>query len=124
MSSRLGKLRAALDVVKEQEASLWIAGMADIYKYQVESGTASLSLVESTDHRLIFRLSCQTDPGLYDQRLTIEVTTPPDWPADRTRLRDSQGGTVAVRRAQSAGQAILRFDVPPRTAGYTIELSP
>ena len=124
LSSSEAIFRAALDVVNEHEASLWIAGMADIYKYQVESSTASLSLVESTDHRLVFRLSCPTDPELYDQPLTIEVTPPADWPADRTRVRDAQGGTVAVRKAERAGPAVLEFEVPPRTAEYTVALSP
>lgn len=124
LSSSEANFRAALDIAKAYEASLWIAGMADIYKYQLERSTASLSLVESTNHRLVFRLSCQTDPGLYDQLLTIEVTPPPDWQADRIRVRDSQGEAVAVGKAQSAGQAVLRFEVPPHTAGYTIELSP
>ena len=121
LSSSEANFRAALDVVKEHETSLWIAGMADIYKYQIESSTASLSLVESLDHRLVFRLSCQTDPELYDELLTIEVTPPPDWPADRIRMRDSQGEAVTLKKI--SGQTVLRCRVAPRSAAYTIELS-
>jgi hypothetical protein len=123
MSSSEANFRAALDVVKEHEASLWIAGLADIYKYQVESNTASLSLVESTDHRLVFRLSCQTDPELYDQPLTMEVTVPKSWPPARIGVRNSQDEAIGVRGTNSTVQEVLRFDVAPRTACYIIELN-
>jgi hypothetical protein len=124
LSSSDANFRAALDIAREHEAAVWIAGMADIHKYQTERNGSSLSLVASNDDRLTFRLSCQTDPKLYDQFLTIEVTLPASWPPDRVGVRDSQGEAIAVRRAKVGGQTVLRFGVAPRTASCTIGLSP
>lgn len=123
LSSSEANFRAALDIVKEHEASLWIAGLADIYKYQVESSTASLSFVESTDHRLVFGLACQTDSELYDQWLTIEVAAPKPWSPDRIGVRDAQGNTLRLRETKPGAQTVLRFEVAPRTARYIIELN-
>jgi len=36
LSSSEANLRAALDIAKKYEEDLWIAGMAEIYKYQTE----------------------------------------------------------------------------------------
>ena len=36
LSSSEGNFRAVLDITKEHESKLWIAGMADIFKYQEE----------------------------------------------------------------------------------------
>ncbi len=122
LGSSEANLRAALDIARGHEAALWISGMADIYRYQTERNASSLSLLESDNRRLTFRLSCQTDPKLYDQPLTIEVAPPASWPPDRIAVRDSQDRAIAVRRAQIGGQTILRFEVAPRTVGCTIEL--
>ncbi len=124
LSSSEANFRAALDTAKAHEASLWIAGMADIYKYQLERSCSSLSLGESREGRFRFTLSWQTDPELYDQPLTIEITPPKSWPVERVGVRDAQGEAVVLRQAKNAGRAVLRFDVPPRTAQYTIELRP
>jgi hypothetical protein len=124
LSSSEANFRAALEVVKEHQAVLWIAGMADIYKYQAERNGSSLSLIESSDCRLRFRLSCQTDPELYDQPLTIEVTPSVYWPLDRVGVKDSEGEAIAVRCAHNGDQTVLRFELPPRTAECAIELSP
>ena len=47
LSSSEENFRAAMDIAKENEAELWIAGMADIYKYQTERAGATLALVSS-----------------------------------------------------------------------------
>ena len=122
LSSSEENFRAALEIAKTHEESLWIAGMADIYKYQTERSSASLSLAKSTDRELVFRLSCQTDPELYDQNLTIEVTPTSSDQLDQIAVRDSHGKDVAVRIVQIGEQEVLRFDVPPRRSEYAIEL--
>ena len=123
-SSSETNFRAALDVAKEHEAALWIAGMADIYKYQAERSASALSLVKSDPSQLSFKLSCFTDPELYDQPLTIEVTTPESWPPDRIVVTDLQDEAIALRTGQGSGQRVLRFEVAPRSAAYTIKLVP
>ena len=124
LSSSEANFRAVLDIAKEHEAALWIAGMADIYKHQTERSGSALSLVKSDPRHLSFKLSCLTDPELYDQPLTIEVTTPKSWPRDRIVVTDVQGNAIAVRTVQASGQIMLRFELAPRTAAYTIKLGP
>jgi hypothetical protein len=83
LSSSEANFRAVLDIAKEHESALWIAGMADIHKYLMERSGSALSLVTSDPGHLSFKLSCATDPDLYDQPLTIEVEIPKSWPPDQ-----------------------------------------
>lgn len=116
--------RAALDIAKEHERDLWIAGMADIYKYQTERNGSSLSVVQSDARHFAFRLSIQTDQELYDQPLTVEVLTPASRSLEGIAVQDAQGKAIALRKVQANGQTVLRLDVPPRTADYTIQWRP
>jgi len=124
LSSSEANFRAALDIVREHEEMLWVAGMADIHKYQIERSHSSLSLRESKDGQLVFRVTCRTDPSLYDQPMTIEVAPPESWPSDQIVIMDSQGTVIAVRKAERDGQPLLRFDVVPQSAEYSVELTP
>jgi hypothetical protein len=124
LSSSEANFRAVLDIAKEHEAAIWIAGMADIHKYQTECNGARLTLVRSEPRCLTFRLSCLADPELYDQPLTIEVAPPLSCPPNRLAVTSSQGKASASRTVQAHGKAVLRFEAAPRTADYTIELIP
>jgi hypothetical protein len=124
LSTSEANFRAVLDIAKEQQAVLWIAGMADIHKYQTERNGSKLALVSSDPRRLTFRLSCLTAPELYDQPLTIEVTPPASRQPERIAVQDAQGQAIAVRTAQASGRHVLRFEVAPRSAAYTIALGP
>jgi hypothetical protein len=113
--------RAALDIAKEHEPQLWIAGMADIYKYQTERRAAKLEIRDATDRRVAIELSCETDPNLYNQPLTIEAVLPSSWPPNQVTV--TRGGTaIPTAPADSnSGQEIIRFDAPPAAAVYVIE---
>ena len=124
LSSSEANFRSALDITKKHEASLWIAGMADIHKYQTERTGAALSLVKSGDRQLLFRLICLTDLELYDQPLTLEMKMTAARTLERVAVKDRDGKAIAVRRWHDGGQTVWRFDVFPRTADYTIELKP
>lgn len=124
LSSSEANFRAVLDIVKKQAAVLWIAGMADIHKYQTERTGASLALVRSDPRHLTFKLSCVTDPELYDQPLTIEVRAAAPRSLERIAVQDAQGQASAVRTVDADGQTVARFEVAPRAAAYTIELGP
>ena len=116
--------RAVLDIAKEHERQLWIAGMSDIYKYQTERRAAQLTIENDGPHAVRLRLVCSTDPELYDQPLTIELTLP-DSPSDgRAVVTDSQGATIDTRSAKTNGRTQVRFDVPPRNGRFRIELMP
>lgn len=121
-SSSEENFRAALDVAREHESDLWIAGMADIYKYQTEWHGATLTLGNGGPDRLDLRLSCSAPPELYDQPLTIEVTLPKSWPPGRVAVQDAHNKTIASRPHEANGSTTLRFDVAPRDGLYSLRL--
>lgn len=122
LSSSEANFRSALDIAKAHRSTLWIAGMADIHKYQAERDTARLTLLDSGAAGLKFRIACQTDPELYDQPLTLEMTSTGALDATRLAIKDGGGKAVPVRAGDGAGDAVLRFDVAPSGATYSIEI--
>jgi hypothetical protein len=120
LSSSETHFRAALDIAKEHESDLWIAGMADIYKYQTERRGAALAIQDSGPGRVDLRLSCSMPPELYDQPLTIELTLPKSWPPDRVAVQNAQNKPVATRLQKANGKDVLRFEAPPRDALYSL----
>jgi len=123
LSTSEANFRAALDVAKEHEADLWIAGMADIHKYQTERRGAKLQIESGGQRRARVRLTCSTAPELYDQPLTVELTLPPSWSPQRVVVRDHEADEIDTRKATTAEGVVLRFDVPPTDSRYTIEES-
>ncbi|MCA9175375.1 MAG: polysaccharide deacetylase family protein [Planctomycetales bacterium] len=124
LSSSEANFRAALDVAKQHREALWIAGMADIHKYQLERNSSALKLLESDDDRIAFRLECSADAELYDQPLTIEMAGSPAWPADQLRLQDARGAAIAVRKVSTDGGVVLRAELAARSASYFVVRSP
>jgi len=124
LSSSEANFRAALNVAKEHPSNLWIAGMADIHKYQSERNASKLTLQRSDPKHLIFQLTCLTDAALYDQPLTIEVAHPQPLDATRLKVKSAEGSVIPLRTANAEGSSVLRFDVPPHDAVYSVELTP
>ncbi len=121
LSSSEANFRAALDIAKEHEAELWIAGMADIHKYQTERRCAALSIENKGDRRAILRFSCGTEPELYDQPLTIDVALPASWTTERVIVINHEGAKVDARRVLASEGVMLRFDAKPVDSEYTVE---
>jgi hypothetical protein len=121
LSTSEANFRAAMEVVKEHESDLWIAGMADIYKYQMERRATKLAFEHEVPDRAALVVSCLTDPNLFDQPLTIELTVPDSWSAKDVSVKGRDGKSVPIRTADLSGRAILRFDVVPVNETYTIE---
>lgn len=119
LSTSEANFRAALDIAKNHQAELWIAGMADIYKYQTERRGARLSIENN-----ILKLSCSTEPELYDQLLTIDVTPPKSWMTEPVIITNLKGQKIDVRKVTTSDGVVLRFDVPPIDSTYTIEKTP
>ncbi len=112
--------RAALDLVKQHRSDLWIAGMADIYKYQVERAGAALAMEGTSADRAVLRLTCSTDPQLYDQPLTLQITLPESWPPDRVAVSDAASKSLPTESQSTADGTTIRFDVPPVTSEFVI----
>jgi len=79
-------LRDVLAIAKAHENDLWIAGMADIYKYQTERQATKLWLSAESPQQVYLRLFCGTNPEWYDQPLTMEMVLPPSWPLSSIRV--------------------------------------
>ena len=115
--------RATLATAKANERHLWIAGMADIYKYQTERQAAKLELHAETPQRVLLKLCCGTDPHLYDQPLTIELVLPTAWPPNKVKIIRAEPHPAEVLAA-APNTRTIRLSVPPLTSSYTIERSP
>ncbi|WP_395717100.1 polysaccharide deacetylase family protein [Prosthecobacter sp.] len=118
LSSSEAHFRAALDIAKEHQDKLWIAGMADIHKYQTERSSSKLTLVKSDSNSLAFQLDCPTDAALYDQPLTLELSPPESWKSAQILLRDAKGQTI------NAADSHLRFEVSPHSSSFVIQATP
>ena len=118
LSSSEANFRVALDIAKQHQDKLWIAGMADIFKYQTERSTAKLSLVKSDAKSLAFQLDCATDATLYDQPLTLEFIPPPTWDATKVTVQSEAGALIVSKLVQSGTQKLLRCEVLPSRAIY------
>lgn len=119
LSSSESNFRAALDIAKQHQDKLWIAGMADIFKYQTERNASKLALVKADDRSLTFQLAVATDDTLYDQPLTLEMEAPADWKSRQIVMLDPQGAQIP-----SDADGSLRFEVPPRSSTFVIRVAP
>ncbi len=116
LSSSEAHFRAALDIAKQHQDKLWIAGMADIFKYQTERNAAKITLVKSDAKSLTFQLNSTTNVTLYDQPLTLEITVPAAWDASKVVVKDSND----QRLPTTVSAATLRCTMPPREGTYSI----
>lgn len=114
--------RAAMDLVKNHESDLWVAGLADVYKYQQERRAARLSVVPLSSTQATIKIWCGTDPALYDHPLTIEVALPPSWLPEEVVVTKSDGSRAeAIETAPAPGRRAIRFDVAPINGVYIVE---
>lgn len=116
--------RAAMEIAKEYESDLWIAGMADIYKYQTERQATTLRIRAESPRRALLAVSCFTDPKLYDQPLTIELTLPPTWTQGEVKVKQVTPRELSVPPVAAPDAKTVRFSVPPIHATYAIERTP
>lgn len=121
LNSSEANFRAALDVAKQHASDLWIAGMADVHKYQAERQSARLSIDVQPVRRVVVSLSCFTDPRLYDQPLTIVLGLPADWRTERVSVKRVAPDEVPVTTTPTAGGRAIRFEAVPITARYLVE---
>ena len=113
-----------MEIAKKYESDLWIAGMADIYKYQTERQGAKLGIEAETARRVLLKLSCFTDPQLYDQRLTIEITLPSTWSQGEVKIKQTGTHEVSVATVAAADAKTIHFHALPITAAYVIDRAP
>ncbi|HID74464.1 MAG TPA: hypothetical protein EYP56_00530 [Planctomycetaceae bacterium] len=115
--------RAVLEIIKQHESQIWIAGLADAYKYLTERRGAKLSIRSTGSDRVALELSCTTNPELFDHPLTIDVGLPEPWARSHVVVTDVQGNVLAANRVPTlaGGETLLRFNVPPTDTTCLIE---
>ena len=112
--------RATLDITKQHEHKIWVAGMADVYKYEKERTWAQLVIENQKPGTVKLSVSCSTDPELYDQPLTIQLTLPGNWSAETLKVRDEKYNIIPTRAAMAEQEPVVCFDVPPIDGDYSI----
>jgi peptidoglycan/xylan/chitin deacetylase (PgdA/CDA1 family) len=122
LSSSEANFRAALDIARHHQNRLWIAGMADIHKYQTERNASKLALARSDATSVTFRLEVDTDPTLYDQPLTLELAAPAAW-GPGLKIQDDQGSAIPAKSVDTSGGVTWRMEVPARRAEFQIKAS-
>lgn len=115
LSTSEANFRAVLDLARQHQDRLWIAGMADIHKYLTERNSARLTRLDAPAGSLGFRLDCGTDPRLYDQPLTLEAACPP---GETWELRGPDG--AAIPALADSRPPLLRFAVPARSGAFRL----
>ncbi len=119
-ASSQANFRAALQLVRQHQSELWIAGMADIHKYQTERAGATLALEGKATGHAVLHLACSTDAQLFDQPLTLEVRLPESWPADTVTVTGPGGQALPIARQSTTEGVALQFDVTPQTGQFQI----
>lgn len=112
--------RAVLEITRGREAKVWIAGMAAVHKYERARDLAALTLHAESADAVRMEVSCGTDPALYDQPLTVQLSLPEAWEPHTVEVRDAAGAAIVARVAEQPGKPVVRFDVPARNATYRI----
>lgn len=120
LSTSEANFRAVLDIAKKHQDNLWIAGIADIHKYATERRGAKLEIESNGESRVILKLSCMTELRLYDQRLTMQVTIPKSWATESVVITNHNAKEIDFRTVSNSDGVVLRFDVRPTDAEYTI----
>lgn len=124
LSTSEANFRAALDIAKQHQHQLWIAGMGEIHKYQTERRGASLKIAHQSKRLVKLKVSCTTELALYDQPLTMEITLPETWKAGRVVVSNQQDKEIKFRKVVQSDGNVLRFDVRPTDSEYSIENFP
>ena len=104
-----------LDCLDGNKEKIWIAPLINIYKYEAERNSASLTMVENGGKLARLKLMVGTNPDLYDQKLTVVFPA-----SGRNVSRILQAGEP-VREYEAADDSIL-IHVRPMTSEIAIHL--
>ncbi|HEY7531660.1 MAG TPA: polysaccharide deacetylase family protein [Nitrospiraceae bacterium] len=104
-----------LDFLDERKERIWVAPLVRIYKYEAERDGASLTVVENKSELVRLKLKVNTDPALYDQKLTLVLAA-----SGRNVSRILQAGEP-VREYEAVDDTVL-IHVRPITSDIAIHL--
>ena len=78
-----------IEYLNSKREKIWIVPLIQIYKYAEEYKQSELELEQKLGNKIIYKLNVQTDPELYDQKLSIKF--PNSMINSKTRIK--QDGT-------------------------------
>lgn len=116
--------RTVLEMTRAHQEMLWIAGMARVYKYQQAREHARLTLEKIAEKAVKLTLSCATNPLLFDEPLTIELTLPEKWPSSDVKIRSEKSERVPFHILGNIAPAKIRFSARAISAAYIISWEP
>ncbi len=90
---------------RRDRGELWVADHVSVHKYKTERETAKVKKVEASARGFLYDVTCDADPKLYDQPLTLKVEVPKSWKA--AKYRQGKGGEV-VTVAVADGVALVK----------------
>lgn len=108
---------------RRDRGDLWITDHISQHQYETERDTAQTRVLEATDRLIRLELTCQADPALYDQPLTLVTRVPADWKWVGVTQADGNGGggePVVV----TAENASVRYRARPDGQPVTLQRAP
>jgi len=102
-----------LDCLDKRKEQIWIAPLIQIYKYESERNSATVTMIENRRNHIRLKLSVNTNPVLYDQKLTLVLAA-----TGKKVSRVLQGG-VPVQEYETVDNTVL-IHVRPITSDISI----
>jgi peptidoglycan/xylan/chitin deacetylase (PgdA/CDA1 family) len=97
-----------LDYLKTK--NLWVNTISSVTKYIKERAAAAISLVSSSNDKIVLNLTDSLDDTIYNEPLTIRSEVPSSW----SNVNVQQGsGAVTVASAVEATKTVIYYNVIP-----------
>jgi len=119
LASSEENFRAAMEIIAGHRDELWIAGLADAYKYMVERWATALELTRQGEGWKL-TVSCGTDAQLYDHLLTVELVLPQSLAGKSLTVQRANGAKVPVISSTTQAGARMLFDIEARSGSYLL----
>lgn len=95
---------------------LWVADHISVHSYETERKTAKVETLKKGAKGILLKVTCDADPELYVQPLTLKVEVPKSWKA--ASFRQGKDGKVEIVRVED-GFALVKAVPGPTPVGIT-----
>ncbi len=106
--------------LRSRRREIWFGGIAQVHKYREERRKAKIEIQAVEPFKLKIDVTCETDPELYDQPLTVWIGLPEGrWPVEDIQALDGDGRPIPMRRRSDKWNEPM-LSVAPVSATYFI----